>query len=66
MSVEEYAAFVSGLDVGGPLASDARLQMLVECLIGEGVGPGDVPVSQITRLIITGNSLASPDLSILI
>jgi DNA polymerase delta subunit 2 len=50
---------VSGLDIGSDSFSDAQIQMLVEYLTGEASGPEDqVPASQISRLIIAGNSFA--------
>ncbi|THH14322.1 hypothetical protein EW146_g5992 [Bondarzewia mesenterica] len=56
---EEYVAFVSGLDIGSPTPSEAQIQILVEYLTGEGGGSDDqVIASQISRLIILGNSLA--------
>jgi DNA polymerase delta subunit 2 len=52
-------AIISGLDIGAPSPSDAQIQMLVEYLAGEQGGPEDqVSASQITRLIIAGDSLA--------
>ncbi|KAI0050000.1 hypothetical protein FA95DRAFT_699604 [Auriscalpium vulgare] len=56
---QEYVAFVSGLDLGSSAASEAQTQMLVEYLSGEQGGPDDqVTASQISRLVILGNSLA--------
>lgn len=56
---EEYVAFVSGLDIGSPTPSDAQIQMLVEYLTGEAGGLDDqVSASQISRLVILGNSLS--------
>ena len=50
---------MSGLDIGSPTPSDAQIQMLVEYLTGESGGQGDqISASQITRLVILGNSLA--------
>lgn len=58
-SPEDFVAFVSGLDIGSPTPSDAQIQMLVEYLTGESGGQGDqISASQITRLVILGNSLA--------
>jgi DNA polymerase delta subunit 2 len=50
-------AIVSGLDIAGQ-ASDLALDLLVEYLTGEASTPSS-PASQITRLIIAGDSLAS-------
>jgi DNA polymerase delta subunit 2 len=51
---------VSGLDIGAESPSDAQIQMLVEYLTGEVSGPEEqVSPSQISRLIIAGNSFAS-------
>lgn len=56
---EEYMAFISGLDIGSSVDSEAQTQMLVEYFSGEEGGPDDqVSASQITRLTILGNSLA--------
>ncbi|KAI0262892.1 hypothetical protein BC834DRAFT_889496 [Gloeopeniophorella convolvens] len=56
---EEYVAFLSGLDVGSSRASEAQLQMLVEYVTGESGNPeGQSFASQISRLIVLGNSLA--------
>ncbi|KAH7072607.1 DNA polymerase alpha/epsilon subunit B-domain-containing protein [Paraphoma chrysanthemicola] len=59
-------AIVSGLDITGQDTEDLSLQLLVEYLTGEATGPLDqANASQITRLIIAGDSLhrASPILS---
>ncbi|KAJ7694131.1 DNA polymerase alpha/epsilon subunit B-domain-containing protein [Mycena rosella] len=54
-----WIAVVSGLDIGSPSAADAQTQMLVEYLTGEEGGPGQqISASQISRLIIAGDSLA--------
>lgn len=51
---------VSGLNIGAASPSDAQIQILVEFLTGETGGPQDeVSASQISRLIIAGNSFAS-------
>ncbi|KAL4074533.1 DNA polymerase alpha/epsilon subunit B-domain-containing protein [Scleroderma yunnanense] len=56
---DEYLAIVSGLSIGGTPSADSYLQMLVEYLSGEAGGPDDqILASQITRLIIAGNSLS--------
>lgn len=56
--LDEYLAVVSGLSVGAESQADAQIQMLVEYLSGEVGGHDDQTVaSQITRLIIAGNSL---------
>ncbi|KAA1471233.1 hypothetical protein DENSPDRAFT_819272 [Dentipellis sp. KUC8613] len=58
-SQQEYLATVSGLDIGPSSAADAQIQMMVEYLAGEGGSPeNQVAASQISRLIIAGNSLA--------
>jgi len=57
-------AVVSGLSIGSPLSADAQIQMLVEYLTGEAGGPEDQQLaSQITRLIIAGNSLSLAEYS---
>ncbi|KAF1920258.1 DNA polymeras-like protein subunit delta-2 [Ampelomyces quisqualis] len=59
-------AIVSGLEIGGGEYDDLALDLLVEYLTGEATGPPDqASSSQITRLIIAGDSLAksSPILS---
>lgn len=54
----EYLAVVSGLSIGTDSQADAQIQMLVEYLSGEVGGQDDQALaSQITRLIIAGNSL---------
>ncbi len=58
-SQQEYLATISGLDIGPSSVADAQIQMMVEYLTGEGGGPDNqVAASQISRLIIAGNSLA--------
>ncbi|KIK74894.1 hypothetical protein PAXRUDRAFT_835860 [Paxillus rubicundulus Ve08.2h10] len=58
--VDEYLAVVSGLSIGGDSPADAQIQMLVEYLSGELGGQDDQTLaSQVTRLIIAGNSLSS-------
>jgi DNA polymerase delta subunit 2 len=59
-------AIVSGLDITGDGPEDLALHLLVEYLTGEALGPADQDrTSNITRLIIAGDSLcsASPILS---
>jgi DNA polymerase delta subunit 2 len=57
---DPWIAIASGLDVGSDYSSDARIQMLVEYLSGETeIGEDKVPPSQITRLILAGDSLSS-------
>jgi len=55
----EYVAFISGLDVGSSPASEAQTQVLADYLTG---ACGDVDsqssASQISRLVVLGNSLA--------
>ncbi len=56
----EWIAVVSGLDIGSASPADAQIQMLVEYLTGEGGAMDDqVSSSQISRLIIAGDSLSS-------
>lgn len=51
-------AIVSGLDITGSDDKDLYLDLLVEYLTGEATGPPDqAHASQITRLIIAGDSL---------
>ncbi|KAF5387060.1 hypothetical protein D9615_001797 [Tricholomella constricta] len=58
-SADEWIAVVSGLDIGSLSPSDAQIQMLVEYLTGEEGGVTEqISASQISRLIIAGNSLA--------
>ena len=58
-SSDEWIAMISGLDIGAASPSDAQIQMLIEYLTGEAGGPNDqVSASQISRLIIAGNSFA--------
>jgi DNA polymerase delta subunit 2 len=53
-------AFVSGLDISGTRADDLRLALLSEYLLGEALGLNDQQsVTQICRLVIAGNSIAS-------
>jgi len=50
---------VSGLNIGAESPSDAQIQMLVEYLTGEVSDPEEqVSPSQISRLIIAGNSFS--------
>jgi DNA polymerase delta subunit 2 len=55
----EYVAFISGLDVGSSPASEAQIQVLADYLTG---ACGDVDsqssASQVSRLVVLGNSLA--------
>ncbi|KAJ6623400.1 DNA polymerase subunit delta-2 [Mycena sp. CBHHK59/15] len=56
---DEWIGLISGLDIGSPSPSDAQIQMLVEYLTGEAGGVEDrLSASQISRLIIAGDSLA--------
>lgn len=62
-SADEWIACVSGLDVGTTSTGDAQIQMLIEYLTGEAGGTDDqIAASQISRLIIAGNSFAPPAL----
>ncbi|KAH9483725.1 DNA polymerase delta small subunit [Psilocybe cubensis] len=57
---DEWIGVVSGLEIGSPSPADAQIQMLVEYLTGEGGCLDDqVSASQISRLIIAGDSLQS-------
>ena len=59
----KYVALVSGLKISGELHESLETHLLVEYLLGELTGPQDQSsASQITRLILAGNSLsdASP------
>jgi len=57
--LDEYLAVVSGLSIGTESQADAQIQVLVEYLSGEVGGHDDQTIaSQITRLIIAGNSLS--------
>ncbi|KAF8162965.1 DNA polymerase alpha/epsilon subunit B-domain-containing protein [Crassisporium funariophilum] len=61
---DEWIALISGLDIGSISPSDAQIQMLVEYLTGEGGDVDDqVSASQISRLIIAGDSLSSLSLT---
>ncbi|KAI0303394.1 hypothetical protein B0F90DRAFT_1667298 [Multifurca ochricompacta] len=54
-----YVAFLSGLDIGSSPASEAQTQVLVEYLTGAcGDLDGQGFASQISRVVILGNSLA--------
>ncbi|KAF8892645.1 DNA polymerase alpha/epsilon subunit B-domain-containing protein [Infundibulicybe gibba] len=56
---DEWIAVVSGFEIGSLSPSDALIQLLVEYLTGEQGGPTEqLAASQISRLIIAGNSLA--------
>ncbi|KAL0567510.1 DNA polymerase delta small subunit Cdc1 [Marasmius crinis-equi] len=55
---DEWIAAISGLEVGSQSSSDALIHMLVEYLTGEECGiKHSVSPSQISRLIVAGNSL---------
>ncbi|KAM6500832.1 DNA polymerase alpha/epsilon subunit B domain containing protein [Amanita muscaria] len=55
---DEWIAVVSGLDIGSPTIDDAKTQMMVEYLTGEaGEVEGQSSSTQISRLIVAGNSL---------
>jgi DNA polymerase delta subunit 2 len=58
-SSDEWIAMVSGLDIGAESPSDAQIQLLLEYLTGEASNSEDqISASQISRLIIAGNSFA--------
>ena len=58
-SRDEYVAFISGLDIGSSPASEAQTQVLVDYLTGAcGDFDGQCFASQISRLVVLGNSLA--------
>ncbi|KAH9967865.1 DNA polymerase alpha/epsilon subunit B-domain-containing protein [Russula dissimulans] len=55
----EYVAFISGLDIGSSPVSEAQTQVLVDYLTGAcGNLDGQSFASQISRLVVLGNSLA--------
>ncbi|KAK7043698.1 DNA polymerase delta small subunit Cdc1 [Paramarasmius palmivorus] len=55
---DEWIAAISGLDIGSPSSSDAKIHMLIEYLTGEECDTTQaVSASQISRLVIAGNSL---------
>ncbi|PPQ89124.1 hypothetical protein CVT25_006496 [Psilocybe cyanescens] len=59
-SSDEWIGVISGLEIGSASPADAQIQMLVEYLTGEGGCFEDqVSASQISRLIIAGDSLLS-------
>lgn len=62
-SSDVWVAVISGLHIGAPCPSDIQIQMLVEYLAGEAGGEEEqLSTSQISRLIIAGDSLATmPD-----
>ncbi|KAG6821139.1 hypothetical protein H0H93_005359 [Arthromyces matolae] len=61
---DEWIAVVSGLNIGALSPPDAQLQMLVEYLTGEEGGVSEqIASTQISRLIIAGNSMAQLSLS---
>ena len=58
-SQNEYVAFISGLDVGSSPASEAQTQVLADYLTGAcGNCDSQSFASQISRLVVLGNSLA--------
>lgn len=58
-SSDEWIALVSGLEVGAPSPTDSELELLTEFLTSELGGLSEqATASQISRLIIAGNSLA--------
>ncbi|KAG7092236.1 hypothetical protein E1B28_008602 [Marasmius oreades] len=57
-ALDEWLAAISGLEVGSQSSSDALIHLLVEYLTGEECAKRhSVPPSQISRLIVVGNSL---------
>ncbi|KAK7693224.1 hypothetical protein QCA50_002790 [Cerrena zonata] len=59
-SSDQWIALVSGLEVGAPSPTDCELELLSEFLTSELGGPSEqASASQISRLIIAGNSLAT-------
>ncbi|KAF4615259.1 hypothetical protein D9613_002764 [Agrocybe pediades] len=61
---DEWIAVISGLDVGSTSPSDGQIQMLAEYLTGEGCSVKEqVSASQISRLIVAGDSLAAIELA---
>ncbi|KAH9985573.1 hypothetical protein BJV77DRAFT_1031940 [Russula vinacea] len=58
-AANEYVAFISGLDIGSSPVSEAQTQVLVDYLTGAcGDFDGQCFASQISRLVVLGNSLA--------
>ncbi|KIK63880.1 hypothetical protein GYMLUDRAFT_40967 [Collybiopsis luxurians FD-317 M1] len=56
---DEWIGAISGLNIGSPSPSDGQIQMLVEYLTGEEGGLNDqISASQVSRLIIVGDSMA--------
>ncbi|GAA5856203.1 hypothetical protein JCM8547_000817 [Rhodosporidiobolus lusitaniae] len=62
----EWVAIASGLEMGNAdQVADVRAEMLVEYLLGEAGGDEDQDDAvKVTRLILAGNSLAQPDVSL--
>lgn len=62
----EWIALVSGLEMGGSSdAADLRVQLFAEWLIGElGDDEDQQEAVKVTRLILAGNSLLRPELSV--
>ncbi|KAI0670601.1 DNA polymerase alpha/epsilon subunit B-domain-containing protein [Trametes maxima] len=59
-SLDEWVAFVSGIDVGAENPADGQLQILSEYLAAEAGGSDDqYQAARITRLIVAGNSLST-------
>ncbi|GAA5914516.1 hypothetical protein JCM5296_003057 [Sporobolomyces johnsonii] len=62
----EWVALASGLEMGNASqVADLRTELLAEWLLGEAGGAEDVDEAvKVTRLILAGNSLAQPDLTV--
>ncbi|KAF3915821.1 hypothetical protein ABW21_db0206766 [Orbilia brochopaga] len=60
---KRYVGLISGLNITGNIHESIETHLLVEYLLGETGGPAEQSKSSnISRLIIAGNSLAEPDL----
>ncbi len=58
-SQDKYVALISGLDISGEDFETLETHLLLQYLTGELLGPADqVTASQITQVIIAGNSIA--------
>eukprot|EP00759_Apiculatamorpha_spiralis_P028912 PhF_6_TR31385/c0_g1_i1/m.45967/K02328/POLD2; DNA polymerase delta subunit 2 len=55
-----YIAFVSGLNIGDPILTPHKLQILEDFLTGISAGVSSVVVQSIARVVICGNSVCNP------